>query len=181
MVATQFCAWARQNGVFLALSLKRVPDTEWTLYDLKAEVKWSFITKPKEWRVLPFKASSPLSLQIHRPGRFLNQVLIRQVNEGVPFLRYAFGQKVTVSFPVLKLLADHLHIRLDRSQSSRKDLLKAIAGRITADDSPEVAQAYEEAVLKADASKLSTKINIDPITELAWEDLDPEEKKNSAM
>ena len=32
-------------------------------------------------------------------------------------------------------------------------------------------------MLKVDASKPSTKINIDPITELAWEDLDPEDKK----
>ena len=163
------------------MSLKRVPDPELTLFDLKAEVEWSFITKPEEWRVLPFKVVSPLSLRGHEPGRFLNQVLIRQVSDGVPFLRYAFGQKVTVSFQVLNLLADHLEVRVGRSQCSRKDLLIAIAGRITADDSPEVAQAYEEAVLKADARKLSTKINIDPITELAWEDLDPEEKKNSAM
>ena len=121
------CLGAAKWG-FLALSLKHVPNTEWTLFDLKAEVKWSFITKPEEWRVLPFKTVGPLSLHGHAPSRFLNQVLIRQVNEGVPFLRYAFGQKVTVSFPVLKLLADHLEVRVGRSQCSRKDLLEAIAG-----------------------------------------------------
>ena len=86
------CLGAAKWG-FLALSLKRVPDPELILFDLDAEVKWSFITKPKEWRVLPFKASSPLSLQIHRPRGFRNQVLLRRVGEGVPFLRYVFGQK----------------------------------------------------------------------------------------
>ena len=159
------------------MSLKRVPDPELILFDLDAKVKWSFITKPKEWRVLPFKASSPLSLQIHRPGGFGNQVLLRQVDEGVPFLRYAFGQKVEVSFSVLRLLADHLEVRVGRSQCSRKDLLIAIAEWITADDSPQVAQAYLEAMWKADASKSCKEMKIDPITELAWEELDPEDKK----
>ena len=144
------------------------------MYELGATVRWIHIADPRVWTILPFEAMSPLALQLHRPGAFCSKVLIRQVGTPASLLKHAFGNKVTLSYAELQRLASFLELVI-ADNASRKDVLEALARKICEGDPPDVVDEYVRRLLDMDTS--SSRKNIDPITELAYDELDPDDKK----
>ena len=115
----------------------------------------------------------PLQLRIHSTG-FPNEVLIKRCAEPVGYLKYAFSQKVSVSHEVLKQIADLMHA--GGSRSVRAKLLEAIARKVFEGEAADAIDAKVAALLKADGLASMAKIKIDPLTELAWEELEPDDQ-----
>ena len=113
----------------VCLSLRRIDDADWVLFDFGKDVSWVHITDPRQWTLIPFAASSPLELQLHAPGKFRNKMLFRQTAPQLPLLKYVFSQKVTLSYADLHMLADTLNVHAG-GRIARGDLLRALCLKI---------------------------------------------------
>lgn len=143
------------------------------LWKLSSDVSWAYVTNLDEWRVVPHVACSPLSSKLLCPGQFVNCVCLREIAAPVSLLRFAFSQKVSLSFAELKELAIHLKLNL-RGCNSRAKLIVLIVEHVCGGSGD--ASAVAAHVLAADVTP-SKQFKVDPLTEAAFDQLDAEEQK----
>ena len=161
-------------GVQPGSRLRRVADEAWVHYRFEPKVSWLHILEPNNYNVLPFAASTPLDLQLHHPGGFANQVLIRQDGAPVPLLKHLFSQKVRLNFDELQRIADYLELQR-HGNSSRAALLEQIARYICQGDRQDEIDAYVNRLLGLDGK--SGKLKIDPMSEFVFNEMTADDQK----
>lgn len=100
--------------------------------------------------------------------------LSQESGTSIPLLRFAFSLKVTLTFPQLQALADHLQLER-KGCNSRAKMLDLLASWICRHDEPTAKAAY---LANVHALEVAVKqFTVDPYTEAAFDELDGDEQK----
>jgi len=136
-------------------------------------VQWVHLSDPILWSVVPHSAVSPL-----RSSQLLDalppKLFMVQTAEPVPLLKYVFGRPCKLTFADLEHLATELG--LERPGRSRLQLIESIAIHISKRDMPDVATSFVKAAIGMETAPPVSQVFVDPLTEAAYDALDPEEK-----
>lgn len=135
-------------------------------------VQWVHLSDPTLWSVVPHSAVSPLRTQLL--DALPPKLFIVQTAEPVPLLKYVFGLPHKLTFADLEHLATELG--LERPGRSRLQLIGSIATHISKSDMPDVAKSFVEAAIGMETAPPVSQVFVDPLTEAAFDALDPEEK-----
>jgi hypothetical protein len=92
-------------------------------------------------------------------------------------LKFALGQPLQLTFNDLKDLADIVGVDTSGNRSSKADVLRCIAMHISADDGVDNAVAFAAKAVELAEEKAPADFFVDPLTEAAFDELDPEERK----
>ncbi len=141
---------------------------------LQGAVEWCHATDLTLWTVLPSEACSPLKLQQLAPGTFPFKVFLRQTGAPVPVMRFVLARPISLSLRDLQRVAAWLALR---SSGAVAQLAERIADALSQNDAPATRDAFLGEVAEAVKGKVPSTIALDPVTEAAFVELDPEDKK----
>lgn len=127
--------------------------------------QWIHITDPSEWNVIPAESVSTA-----------NGIILKQNAPQVSLIKHCLANKHTLVHSDLVMCASHLNLLATpegNHRASRDTLLEALANHVS-----EGEPGFAENALKVDkmADETGNRLTHDPLSELVFEDMDPEDK-----
>ena len=150
------------------------------VWRVAGKAEWVHVADYKDWEVIPTTPCSPCQSRLWFPSAVRPGVFLAQTAAPVPMLKYMFGQRdqaVALSFNDLRDLADIVGVDTAGVRSSREGIFQRVAMYAAAGDGLEAAVAFAKMAAELSEKKPDPDCFVDPLTEAAFDELDPNEQK----